>query len=325
MVKSDITKFIKKAETSVVSVGTKFMMKAKKNSPEILMVVGLATGAAAVVMACVASTKVNDILAETNETIERIHEMQVEAASSENVVVEEKAVKKALTAAYIHCGVEMAKLYAPAAGVGAISVTSILASNNILKKRNVALSAAYAAVDKGFKDYRKRVVQRFGETVDQELRYGLQSKTVEEVSTDENGNVIRTEKTADVVDQVHEEECLRIFDKTCKGWGRDLDYNLMMLRGQQNFANDKLRSRGYIYLNEVCEMISIPTTKAGQIIGWVYNSEKPNGDNYVDFRMRVVDRPIDNDPANGYEQIILLDFNADGNILDLMDAANLDK
>lgn len=324
MAKFNIMECVKNAEDHVMAFGTKACMAAKKRSPEILLGLGLITGGAAFVMACVASTKVNDIFADTHETVENIHAMKLEADAEEGVVVEDKAVKKALAVAYVHCGMEVVKLYGPALGMGAISVTSILASNNILRKRNVALSAAYAAADKGFKEYRNRVIQRFGETVDQELRYGLQPKTVEEVSTDENGAVTRVEKVTDTVDGIQETDCLRVFKRGCSGWTNDMDLNLMQLRGSQNYANDKLRTRGYMYLNEICDMIGIHTTKGGQILGWVRH-DVSDGDGYIDFRMRVVDIPIDGNPDNGYEPAILLDFNVDGNILDLMDEANLDK
>ena len=60
-----------------------------------------------------------------------------------------KIQKGDLTLIYVQTGVKFAKLYGPSVVLRALSITSILASNNILRKRNVALGAAYVAIDKG--------------------------------------------------------------------------------------------------------------------------------------------------------------------------------
>ena len=91
----------------------------------------------------------------------------------------------------------------------------------------------------------------------------------------------------------------------------------MFLRKQQEWANELLKSRGHVFLNEVYDMLGIPRTKSGQIVGWVYNSNDEYSDNYIDFgvydggaRSRAF--------VNGYEKAILLDFNVDGVIYDLI-------
>ena len=79
-----------------------------------------------------------------------------------------------------------------------------------------------------------------------------------------------------------------------------------------------LRRKGHLYLNEVYDMLGIPRTKAGQIVGWIYDEEHPVGDNYVDFGIYDSNKPRVRDFVNGYERTVLLDFNVDGNILDMM-------
>lgn len=105
----------------------------------------------------------------------------------------------------------------------------------------------------------------------------------------------------------------KFFDETCAAWCNDSEYNLMFLKMQQQYATEKLRARGYLFLNEVYEMLGMPRTKAGQVIGWIYDENNPTGDNYVDF-----DIYADHNAnfVNGYERKVLLDFNVDGNILD---------
>lgn len=59
-------------------------------------------------------------------------------------------------------------------------------------------------------------------------------------------------------------------------------------------------------------------SKAGQVVGWVYDPENPNhnGDNWVDFGIYNIDKERNRAFVNGYERSILLDFNVDGYILD---------
>ena len=92
----------------------------------------------------------------------------------------------------------------------------------------------------------------------------------------------------------------------------------MFLNSQQKYANDLLKAQGYLFLNDVYKALGLEPTKAGQIVGWVYNPDNPVGDNYVDFGIYDVSNERKRAFVNGYEENILLDFNVDGNIWDLM-------
>ena len=96
-----------------------------------------------------------------------------------------------------------------------------------------------------------------------------------------------------------------------------MEYNLSFLRSQQQYANDLLQSNGYLFLNEVYEMLGFKPTKAGQVVGWVYNPKNPVGDNFVDFGMREVYRMNEtSDFVEDWDRAVMLDFNVDGNIFD---------
>ena len=110
----------------------------------------------------------------------------------------------------------------------------------------------------------------------------------------------------------------RIYDDGCDGWQKDPEANLMFLKLQQAHANDKLKAQGYLFLNDVYEMLGIPKTKAGFMVGWLYDEKQPVGDNFVDFGIYNVNNERSNAFVNGYERNILLDFNVDGNILNKM-------
>lgn len=304
---------------NVTKVFHRATLQVRKYSPEILVVTGVVGIVASAVMACKATTKVSEILDETKDNVNKIHDCAADQGLVESGQYTEEDAKKDLTIVYAQTGVKLVKLYGPSILLGALSITSILASNNILRKRNVALAAAYATIDKSFKEYRSRVIERFGEVVDRELKYNIKAKKIEEVVKDEEtGKEKKVKKTIEVVDPNMYSEYARFFDDGCKGWEKDSEYNLMFLRAQQQYANDLLRSRGHLFLNEVYDMLGIERTKAGQVVGWIYDTKHPNGDNYVDFGMYDINKPKARDFVNGYERVILLDFNVDGNIWDLI-------
>lgn len=301
--------------TSLSNKAHRIGFQLKKHSPEILVVAGVVGTVVSTVVACKATTKVGLILEETKETLDVIHG-GVETGAINGKAYEPEDGKKDTVAVYAQTSVKLVKLYAPAVVIGATSLGCILTSNNILCKRNVALAAAYTAVDKGFKEYRSRVVERFGETVDRELRYNIKAKKFEETVVGEDGKEKKVKTTVQVTELGEHSDYARFFDESSTAWEKSPEHNLMFLRAEQNYANDVLVARGRLFLNDVYERLGIPKTKAGQVVGWIYDTENPKGDNYVDFGIYDGHREVKRDFVNGYERSILLDFNVDGVIID---------
>lgn len=296
---------------SVNGVASKTVMKLKKHSPEILVVAGIAGTVVSAVLACKATTKVAEILDETKGTLDTIHEgMETGAINGQEYTTEDG--KKDTVVVYAQTGMKLAKLYGPAIILGTLSITSILASNNILRKCNVALGAAYAAIDKSFKEYRGRVIERFGEQVDTELKYGIKAKKFEEIEVDpETGKEKKVKKTVMVADPNLQSDYAVYFDSKSRNYETNPDYNRMFLKAQQAFANDKLQTRGHLFLNEVLDDLDLPRTPAGQIVGWT----KDGPDGYVNFRIVEVERETED---GRHEPALLLDFNVEGNIWEKM-------
>ncbi len=302
-------------------------LKIKKYSPEILMGLGIVGTVASTVLACKATTKVGKIIENKKEQVEQVHTCLEDAKTDKTIDYTEDDSKKDLTIIYSQTGLAIAKLYAPSVILGILSLGTIITSHNIMRRRNVALAAAYAAVDTGFKKYRKNVVERFGENVDKELRYGIKAKEIETTYTDKNGKEKTKKETVLEIDNPSQgiSEYARFFDEwTSCDHRKDPEYNLMFLRRQQDYANEVLKSRGHLFLNEVYDMLGIPRTKAGQVVGWIYNEDNPNGDNYVDFGIYDLSNLSNSQKerkmafVNGHEYNILLDFNVDGPIYDLI-------
>ena len=288
----------------------------KKHSPEILVAAGVVGVVASAVMACKATTKVNGVLEKAKEDIDLIHDAVGKEVDGSEYTEEDS--KKALTKVYLKTGLEFTKLYGPSVALGALSITSIVASHGILRKRNVALAAAYTAVDNSFKQYRNNVIERFGQEVDRQLKYNIKTEEVEETVVDENGKETKVKKTVETVkpstNGLMGSPYAKFFDCGNEGWDKDPEVTLMFLRSRQNYANDMLKSKGYLFLNDVYDMLDIPRTKAGQVVGWRYNPKNPTGDNYVDFGIYNQDNERARAFVNGYEETILLDFNVDGDI-----------
>ena len=288
----------------------------QKHSPEILAGVGVVGTVASAVMACKATLKLDDILAESKETRDKIKEVAENPRYEKEYSPED--AKKDLTVNYAQTAMKIAKLYAPAVILGSASLGCLLASNDILRKRNAALSAAYMTVDKSFKEYRQRVVDRFGEEVEKEIRYNIKAEEVTSTVVAEDGSETTVTETVKTMDPNLYSDYAKFFDEASPYWQKDPEYNLMFLKSQQQYATDLLRARGRLFLNEVYDMLGIEKTKAGQIVGWVYNPTNPIGDNFVDFGIFDMSKERVRAFVNGYEPNILLDFNVDGNIWDLM-------
>lgn len=288
-----------------------FMLQ--KRSPEILLAVGVVSAIGSTVMACKSTTKASEVMKKTKEEVTLIHDCMENPELAAEYTKED--ANKDLAITYTKCAVKVAKVYAPAIGMGILSLGCILASHNILRQRNLAFAAAYATVDKSFKQYRERVAEKFGDEVEKHLHYDMKATEITETIIDEEtGEEKHIDKTVMVANTAS--EYMKVFDEANPYWEKDADFNLMFLRSQQTFANDKLRAQGYLFLNDVYKALGFPETRAGQIVGWLYNPKNEMGDNEVDFGMNHLDDQGVRDFINGYERSIWLDFNVDGPIIE---------
>lgn len=302
---------------SVVTLGKRVVFETKKHSPELLLVAGLGFGVACVVKACQATTKAAPVLQDAKEDIDAIHEAVDAAANEKTVNYPAETAKKDLAHVYIRTGTELAKLYAPAVGCGIASGVCILSGHNIMKQRNAALAAAYTAVDSAFKQYSGRVKDLVGEDVERDLRQGIVAKTIKKEIVDENGEVHTKEETVKAINGDPDQPAgyARYFDERCRGvWKNSHDLNMMTLRCEEQYANDLLVAKHYVFLNDVYRRLGLPETVAGQQVGWVYDPAKPTGDNYISFRIREVYRKKLDSMVDEYEPVIMIDPNVDGPI-----------
>lgn len=273
----------------------------QKASPEVLLGVGIVGLVGSTVLACRATLKVDEVLTESKEKIDL-------ATNLEHDDYSESDRSRDLVLIKYQTGVKIAKLYAPAIIVGGLSIYALTSSHSILTKRNAALTAAYGALEKGFSQYRARVIEKYGEEEDRDLRYGTEKVQITDPDTGKKKTVTRVGPEDPSIYS-------RFFDPTSPSWSKEPEYNMIFLKCQQNWANDLLKSRGHVFLNEVYDMLGLERSKAGAVVGWILS---PNGntDNFVDFGVFEGREQVSRDFVNGREGAILLDFNVDGVIYD---------
>ena len=290
-------------------------LRLKKHSPEILVTAGVIGTAGAAVMACVATTKLPEVL---DECVERKEDLLKAFEEGEEVGYTEKEYKRDSAKLAIKNAWEIGKLYLPAAAVEIASVSMIVASNGIHRKRTASLAAAYATIDSMFKEYRKNVCETFGEDIDHDMRHGVKHEKVDVTETDEKGKEHTRKQKVDVIDKDPNDpnqisDYAKFYDESCKGWDKNAEYNLMTLKAAQNYANHILHSQGFIFLNDVYKLIGIAPTLAGQTMGWVDNPDDPYA-TIVDFGIYKTNR-ANRRFVNNLEPVILLDFNVQGDIM----------
>lgn len=300
---------VKMAKNFVTSSAGRQLLKGQKHSPTILFGAGVVGVVATAVMASKATLQLDSILQENEKK-----QLQADDLLEHDARYSEKDHKSDMAKLKTRLVVDVAKLYTPAIILGVGSICALTGSHVILTKRNSGLVAAYAALDKGYSEYRQRVTALVGEEKERELRLGTDTR---EIAIDgKNGTEVETIKTADFgkVSQY-----ARLFSaETSNSWDQHPEYNLVFLRCQQQYANDRLQTRGHVLLNDIYDALGFDRTKAGAVVGWVKNNPK-GGDNYIDFGI-FDDRNMNqfHDFMTGREGALLLDFNVDGIVYDLL-------
>jgi hypothetical protein len=277
------------------------ILKVQGASPTLLFGVGVVGVVTAAVLASRATLKLDEVLEEHQEILEKINLAENIEGYSEKDQKHDKMVLLARTSGKIM------KLYLPSVAVGLLSICSLTGSHIILTRRNVALTAAYAALDKGFRDYRDRVIAEYGKDKDDEYRYGYELREFAEDTPE--GVVVKAVKVAKDA-SVH----ARFFDETCADWQRTWEYNRFFLQAKQNYLNNLLQSRGHVFLNEVYDALGMERSRAGAVLGWILGKGNKN---YIDFGIFDGSNERARAFVNGWEGAILIDFNIDeGTIFD---------
>ena len=286
----------------------------QKSSPDIFMFLGIGGILGGTILACIATLKADEKIKENHDIVEVLDNTAVHFGDR---YTKEDHDHDVLVTNLKTIG-EIAAEYAPAIGLEILSITALLASRHIMKERNLGLAAALTTLGQGFKEYRSNVESKYGKDVDNQIRNNTETKTFEEIVTDENGKSKKVKTKVDVSDLPTWSPYAKFFDCGCNGWTDDPEYNKTFLILQQNQATDKLRAQGYLFLNDVYDMLGIPRTREGQLVGWIHRKDIPTDSDFVDFGIYKTNRENNVNFVNGYEPTIILDFNVYGPIIDLI-------
>lgn len=331
---------IKKGAVAMAS-HAKFTLN--KKSPEIWLTAGIIVIVGGTVLACRATRKLDQVMEDheaaknelnydRDEDIDEVNETTPDADDPTAIVERnadlaliEKEYKRDCAKLTLMTAGSIVKLYAPAAITMTAGIAMVINGHRILSQRNAALLAAYTALNDAFSQYRQRVRDRYGEQVEDDIYTGRTRELVTETEVDENGKKKKVKKEVETVGTTVSPYA-RFFDETCREWSRSPDYNHMFVISQQNAANDLLRSRhtdgfhkrGFVFLNEVYKMLGFTETPTGAICGWVVPEDGDLGDNFIEFKIFDGTDPSKRAFVNGDEKSILLDFNVQGPIWDLI-------
>lgn len=281
-------KFIPQGVTRTVG---RQLLTLKKNSPHLAFGVGVAGVLTGTVLACKATLKLEDTLDEMKDEVDGVKKHHLPGERG-----------KDLAYVYAKGTGKLVRLYAPSAVVMGASIGALTGSHVVLTKRNNALTATVVALTKAYDEYRERVREELGEERELDIYHGAVIQAIE----DEDG---KTRKIK-VADPNKISPYARFFDEYSPQWQKNPEMNRIFVQVQQNYANQLLQARGHVFLNEVYDMLGIPRSQQGAVVGWVIGDE---GDNYIDFGIFDVQK---SDFVNGWNRSVLLDFNVDGVIFD---------
>lgn len=275
----------------------KVKLGAKRNAPELLLGAGLITGTATIVLASRATVKAVGIKKELDEG-----NMSLDFYIKDGSISDD-AAKKEVRRLYTKYALDLAKQYAIPVGLYASTVALVFSSYKIQKNRQMALSAALAACTTAYSTLlgKLRNGAATGLTA-KEVMDGIEGKIIVDPDT---GEVTIEKVQGEPVDSLYKVR----FDRYSTAWEKDKFQNESTLRSEENWANDRLRLQGYVFLNDIYDRLGLPKTKAGQIVGWLNDG---TGDGFIDFGVKDCEGYEDfRFDANAFD----LNFNVDGDIL----------
>lgn len=296
----------------------------RQNAPVIGIIFGIGALIASGVAAAVASRKADDILDDHKELLEEIKEAKEEGA------IEEKVASKEIARCYGQTAWKLFRRFAPAIGLAVVGSALIIAAykcehTRMLEEHDKYLgaSAALSAALADFKGYRERVVDRFGEEIDNELLYDIKKEEVEEKITDEKGKEKTVKKEVLNAENAGKAGCgyyAKWFKKdTSAEWVNSAEMNKVTVEMAELEANQRLEIKGMLTVNDVHDILRMLDeygqplrTKAGQIMGWVYDPEKAH---QIEFGL---ENPINEDASNGKSTDWLITLNPEGPVYELM-------
>lgn len=297
----------------------------KRKSPEILVAGAIVAAAGSIVLAVRATPKAEVVVKQANNEIKRIKTDMNDGNLISNKEYSVSLGKKDLTRVYGRTGLELGKLYLPAAIGFGLTVSGILGSHKIMRGRNVALAAAYTTLDNGYKSYRGRVAAKVGEKVENDIFRNMHGEKKEVTTLDKDGNEVTKMKTVKGPHVAVDSDFTVLYDQNAKEWIKDTNMVLNLLAMKEKYLNQKLQYAGSLFLHEVYDEIGIDIhslgekkSQASRVLGWIYDPTDTTRDSYISlglFDTMGNRNQYAMDALRSNHQELFLEFNVDGDIL----------
>lgn len=309
-----------KIPEKAVKILSKAQGSLSKHSPEIWLGAGIVAIIGGTIWACQSSRKVDRVIEVHQEDMDALknalneaEEMRTEAAkANEEFDDSDLMTVKQYKTECIKCTMttvgDFFYLYGPSVLLIAGGIGMIINGHRILCQRNATLLAAYSTLETSFAEYRKRVSDRYGADVENDIYTGTTYTTETHTEVDENGKKKKVKENIAIPGASVSPYATMFSHDTTTEWTNSPDYNRTFLLCQQNIANNQLHSRGHLFLNEVYDLLGIDHTSTGAVCGWILPEHPTDeADEYIDFGI------VDPRDETGD---ILLDFNCQGLIYD---------
>lgn len=153
--------------------------------------------------------------------------------------------------------------YIPAVVTGAATIACIFGANALNKRQQAALMSAYALVDSSYKEYKRKIIDMYGQEAADAVQAEIASDKYEEIdiSVDENKELF--------------------FDAYS---GRYFESTMEAVRKAECDLNRELTVGGYACINELYDMLGMPHIEGGTAIGWAsFVDYEMLGYSWVDF------------------------------------------
>lgn len=302
-----MSKFIPK---KVTRFGSRSVLKARKHSPTILVVAGVVGFGATVVAAVKATPKATKVVADHKAQRDVIGPVPSKGTVAKE---ERKDAQVQVLELYYNTGLELTKVYGPTIMLGTLSAASVLYGHKILSARHAATVAAYSGLMDQFNAYRGRVQKTLGEKAERDIYHGAHGERVEDPN--HPGEYSMQPVYAD--GELTNDSCFVWFNEKAPYFKKDPEMNAMFLNATMAHLNNLYNVRGHLFLNEAKDALGLPRTPDGQVLGWVAEGDHQS-DGFIDFGHLNIDNPETIAFRNGERPDVMLVFNVDGIVHDLI-------
>lgn len=298
--------------------------KAIKFSPELYLGAGIASGIGAAVLLARGHARSWDLRDEFDADAEAaigqaaseyIDEYIPEGelpVNYEHVLDEmgQKEIQRAMIPVYVKTGKRVVANYGPAILLGGAAVFFVLASHGVMKGRTRNLAGTIIVLEEAFRNYRDRVVDKYGEDVDRQLRYGLEERPVIRMTKDENGKVKKVKEVGLHIPENFTPQLYEVvFDQSCPFWSPNPESALFAIQTVERTMQVRYQHNGFVLLNDVYKELGFQRTAPGAVVGWHKEAE---GDSEIKF-----------DIVKSYDEelgayVWILNFNVHGSIFEYL-------